>query len=423
MIDKNLFLYNLAVAAIFKDEGHYLKEWLDYHLLAGVEHFYLYNNDSSDDFREVLAPYVKENLVTLIDWPGKLMQYPAYNDTTEKFRFECRYLAFIDIDEFIFPKSTRSVVEVVDEILSADPNAAGLAINWQFFGSNGQEKADYSRGVLERFTRRAPRHFTEDLPDHKGNASVKSIINPRRADYLWNPHFAIYFPSFHAVNENGAVVEEHFNEPVTADKIVVNHYFTKSVEEYADKIKRGRSDIITERSWESFKAHDRNDEFDDGILKYRVVRAKNFSFESESDRINRVVNSLVQTLTKNFSAESLEGELETFLTCRALAGVLRRSYPKDSRGRFMEEAALRALNRTHFTRMTFAEIMMMLNALPQILVLPYPIVKNIHQNCLNFVRQLLNDFQRAARWDRFVEAGNYFELLAAFNATIKTGDD
>ena len=42
MIDKNLFLYDLAVAAIFKDEARYLKEWLDYHLLAGVEHFYLY---------------------------------------------------------------------------------------------------------------------------------------------------------------------------------------------------------------------------------------------------------------------------------------------------------------------------------------------------------------------------------------------
>ena len=41
MVDKNLFLYDLAVVAIFKDEAPYLKEWLDYHLAAGVEHFYL----------------------------------------------------------------------------------------------------------------------------------------------------------------------------------------------------------------------------------------------------------------------------------------------------------------------------------------------------------------------------------------------
>ena len=56
MIDKNLFLYDLAVVAIFKNEGRYLDEWLAYHLLAGVEHFYLYNNDSSDNYKEVLAP-------------------------------------------------------------------------------------------------------------------------------------------------------------------------------------------------------------------------------------------------------------------------------------------------------------------------------------------------------------------------------
>ncbi len=62
MVGKNLFLYDLAVVAIFKDEGKYLREWVDYHLLAGVEHFYLYNNDSSDDYAKVLAPYVENNL-------------------------------------------------------------------------------------------------------------------------------------------------------------------------------------------------------------------------------------------------------------------------------------------------------------------------------------------------------------------------
>ena len=104
MVDKNLFLYDLAIVAIFKDEGKYLKEWLDYHLLAGVEHFYLYNNDSTDDYKEVLAPYVEKNLVTLTEWPGNSMMYPAYDDTIKKHRFECRYMAFIDIDEFIYPK-------------------------------------------------------------------------------------------------------------------------------------------------------------------------------------------------------------------------------------------------------------------------------------------------------------------------------
>ncbi|MBR0260666.1 MAG: glycosyltransferase family 2 protein [Selenomonadaceae bacterium] len=48
-VDKNLFLYDLAIVAILKNEGRYLKEWLDYHLSAGVDHFYLYDNDSTDN--------------------------------------------------------------------------------------------------------------------------------------------------------------------------------------------------------------------------------------------------------------------------------------------------------------------------------------------------------------------------------------
>ena len=180
MIDKNLFRYDLAVVAIFKDEGKYLKEWLDYHLLAGVDHFYLYNNDSSDDYEEVLAPYVEKNLVTLANFSGKAMQLVVYNDAIEKFRFACRLMAFIDLDEFILPKTNRSIVEVVDEILSCDKNAAALGINEQHFGSNRQETADYSRGVLERFTRRAPVDwlYKNEENFYYGNVCIKSVMNP-----------------------------------------------------------------------------------------------------------------------------------------------------------------------------------------------------------------------------------------------------
>ena len=104
MVDKNLFLYDLAVVAIMKNEGHYLKEWLDYHLLAGVEHFYLYDNESPDNQAEVAKPYVEAGLVDYFPLPGKAMQYVAYNDAVKRFKFQCRYMAFIDGDEFVYPK-------------------------------------------------------------------------------------------------------------------------------------------------------------------------------------------------------------------------------------------------------------------------------------------------------------------------------
>ena len=148
-VDKNLFRYDLAIVAILKNETPYLREWLDYHLLAGVEHFYLYDNDSSDNYDEIIAPYVVAGLVTNKKFSGGSAQFAAYADAVLNYRFQCRRMAFIDLDEFIYPKSNRSIAEVIDEILLRT-SAAGLAINWQLFGSSGEVAADYNRGVLER---------------------------------------------------------------------------------------------------------------------------------------------------------------------------------------------------------------------------------------------------------------------------------
>ena len=105
-VDKNLFLHDLSIVAIMKFEGPYLKEWLDYHLLAGVDHFYIYDNDSPDNQAEIAAPYVKAGLVDYFPTPGKMMQNVVYNDAVKDFKFQSRYMAFIDGDEFIYPKSS-----------------------------------------------------------------------------------------------------------------------------------------------------------------------------------------------------------------------------------------------------------------------------------------------------------------------------
>ena len=172
-------------------------------------------------------------------------------------------------------------------------------------------------------------------------------------------------------------MKEFLNDPVTVDKIAVNHYFTKSLEEQAIKLKRGRSDITAKRSLDEFKAHDRNDEFDDGILKYRAARAKNFSFESNDQRINRVVNSIAQTLTKNFPVESLEGKLETFLTCRDLAEKFQLKIGEQ----YAEELALFWIYQffNHPRTIERFEFQLFVNALPKILTCPFPIRKEILQ--------------------------------------------
>ena len=387
MIDKNLFLYNLAITAIFKDEALYLKEWIDYHLLAGVEHFYLYNNDSTDDYKEILAPYVEKNLVTLTDVPGRLMMFPAYHDAIDKYRFECRYMAFIDIDEFIYPKTNKNIVEVIDEILSQDKNAAGLGINWQLFGSSGLEKADYSRGVLERFTRRAESDWS-DSTGMGGNTYRKTIDNPRLIRYRINPHFAYYFDGKYAINSNGEHIEPWYgNKPICVDKIVLNHYYAKSKEEYINKkMPKGSCCMDSSYNMNGFHSYDCNEVFDDGILKYQAARAENFSLVSDDQRINRVVNTLFRTLNQNpndMPSEFFNGKLETFLTCRAVAEKLDFKIGEHSAEEYALAWIYHTLKKTDCA--SRAEIQMFLKALPEILSRPFPICKDIKDLAQNFV--------------------------------------
>ena len=434
MVDKNLFLYDLAVVAIFKDEGHYLKEWIDYHLLAGVEHFYLYNNESSDNYKEVLAPYVEENLVTLTDFPGKLMQADAYDDAIENYRFECRYMAFIDLDEFIFPKTNQKISEVLDENLLRFTNAGGLAINWQIFGSNGQEKADYSRGVLERFTRRASsnRFFFDTNGKRSGNTHIKTIANPRFVWHSNGAHYVSYFNNTFSVNSNGDIVLGRYNAPVLDDKIVVNHYVIKSREEFFSKKNKGRADGNDNLHEQFFSTNDTNEVFDDGILKYRAAREKVFSFESDNQRANRVVKSLAEILTQslpdddpsNYSladilaqnspedrlANFFVGKLETFLTCRAVAEKFQIKFGDH----FAEEIALNLIYRTLIQAgsLTYAEIQMFLKALPEILSRPFPICRE------------LKDLAQSNVIPRFCEAlKNDTDNLSNGEETMRTRND
>lgn len=415
MVDKNLFLHDLAVVAILKNEGHYLKEWLDYHLLAGVDHFYLYDNESTDNQAEIAKPYVDAGLVDYFPAPGKVMQMPVYNDAVKRFKFLNRYIAFIDGDEFIYPQHDffGGIVELVDEILSHDPKVAGLAVNWHVFGSNEQDKADYSRGVLERFTRRAPDEWyvtsESGKKDVQGNIHVKLILNPRRIDYFHDtPHHPLYIDDNHVINENGSIVRGPFNNPVTAKKIVINHYHMKSKEEYETKIKRGRPTMAFDKFQHYDIITDRNEEFDYGILKYRAVRAEKFYLKSIAERINRVAEALTETLSEYAGGKKLS--IETALTCRALSTYLREKFPYDAEyWRICEEASLSAVLNS-LNGMNMVEAIIFIRELPN-LQLKYPVVSEINRAALQIMSQMKDFYRLNARWKDFTDLDYIEELL------------
>lgn len=83
-------------------------EWVAYHQLQGVEHFFLYINDDLSKVRQHLEPLVKRGLVTVIDWqwPEEYrghhqFQQAEQNGCLMRMRGQARWVALTDLDEFV----------------------------------------------------------------------------------------------------------------------------------------------------------------------------------------------------------------------------------------------------------------------------------------------------------------------------------
>ena len=246
---------------IAKNEADYIQEWLDFHIKQGVSNFVIYDNESDDNLREVLQPYIDSGIVLYELMRGHVRQIDAYNKAFWKYGRRFKYMAVIDADEFLFVRDNNAnLYDFVDRFMNAHDNAGGLVVNWCMFGSSGHVSKPLG-GVLRNFTRRAPDDFA-------ANHAVKSICDPLRV-LAWNyPHQPKYLRNFDSLDENASVVKTVGTEKVSFEKIRINHYFSKSWEEFLRKKSRGFADSLRERDVQDFYANDRNEILDTEILSH-----------------------------------------------------------------------------------------------------------------------------------------------------------
>jgi hypothetical protein len=226
----------LAVAAIFRNEAPYLAEWVTFHRLMGVERFYLYDNLSTDHWRSALEPELRSGVVEVIPWPAEPGQFSAYEDCVERHRLDTRWIAFLDVDEFLFSPTRRPLPAVLSDYATHP----GVVANWRVFGTSGHGQRPNGL-VTESYLYRA-------RDDRDVNRFVKSIIYPRKTEALSSTAHAFRHYG-RAVGEDGVPRpdESAFRTPPTADVLRINHYYSKSSLELRQKLARGRPDLASRR--------------------------------------------------------------------------------------------------------------------------------------------------------------------------------
>lgn len=216
---KKKYNYKLSIAAIFKNEAPYLREWIEFHLAVGVQHFYLYNNESSDNYLEVLDPYIEKDIVEITDWvtyPGEHFvlqcQPRAYVHALNKARGESKWVAFIDTDEFLFPLRENNLRKCLE---TRYKDYAGVVVYWQTYGTSNVVLGPYEL-MIERLTLKAPMKS-------EYNQWYKSIVKPALVTHCDNPHYFHFVAGETYLNENGDYVKPGV-EGITVNHLRINHY-------------------------------------------------------------------------------------------------------------------------------------------------------------------------------------------------------
>ena len=126
-----------------------------------------------------------------------------------------------------------------------------------------------------------------------------------------------------------------------------------------------------------------------------------------------MINSLVRTLTQNPPTES---KLETFLTCRAVA----EKFQIKIGDTFAEEIALAWIHKTlsRDVDLTFADLELLIEVLPEIISRPFPLTKKILQSFLTRgLPAMLVALKNSARYGDYKNLLNLQKFLKAINET------
>lgn len=226
--------FSLSICAIFQNEAEFLKEWIEFHKIQGVEHFYLYNNRSDDHFEQVLEPYIDSNEVTLIDWPftyepgetGKWLQIQtnAYTDCVRNFGKNTAWLAVIDTDEFLFCPNGETLVN----FLKRYTRFGGVCAHWLHFGTSNVENIPEGSLMIEHLTKCSH-------PLNGKNMQVKTIVQPKYVLESASAHNFIYRRGFFTIDAYGNRVEGMGSPRITHNRIRINHYWTRTEQHFNEK--------------------------------------------------------------------------------------------------------------------------------------------------------------------------------------------
>lgn len=231
----------ITLGLVAKDESKYLKEWILYHKLIGIDNFSIYLHNNTDNSKDIL-----QNLSLSID-----VEYVNTKEINEKIKnnlysniinsANTEFVCCLDIDEFIVLPGHNNIKDFLSSSLYDD--FGGIALHQNIFGSSGHIRSPKGL-VIENYTMRHPDNIdiSKNYPNFQNPQDllkiVKIIIRKKNFLKIFGGHEYIS-TNTPIVDENGELYRKYTCRRSVA-KIRLNHYFTKSLGDWTFKTNRPR---------------------------------------------------------------------------------------------------------------------------------------------------------------------------------------
>ncbi len=221
-----------AICTCIKDEALYLREWIEWHLSAGFDHIFLFEDNGSESHADIVKDFpdnvtlqsinvVKDEPITV-----ERRQRQMYHYCLRTLKGKYDWLAFIDVDEYVEFEDGWNL----ERLLSEHKDYPGIMLSWMLYGANGRVERP-TGGVIESYPKA---DVTNDYVRIWGHVQwiVKSFANLNKQPTVKHIHWIDG-----AVNMLGEVDMPRLK---VFQKAWIRHYYTKSWEEWVWRImKRG----------------------------------------------------------------------------------------------------------------------------------------------------------------------------------------
>ena len=235
----------VVVVAMFKNESHVLKEWLDHYLREGVDTFLLIDNHSTDPYMPILEPYMQANQVFLLKSTKKNAQVELYNRWLPEAK-KYDWVMVVDLDEFVYARNGFKTIK--EYLRTVDKDIYKIQLPWKLFGSSGFKKQPKS--VIQHFIhrRKYPEQGTHtNLPDRV--VEIKTICRGPHLQTI-KVHNSVVTNSHQSFSNNKDYKDTYFT--LTDETLLkthhlhLNHYRIQSWDFYK-KVKMTRGDSAIKR--------------------------------------------------------------------------------------------------------------------------------------------------------------------------------